>query len=125
MNSFHETGFLIINENYSIVMNKNNRYEHFRNSDIKSVTVGVPDGHRHLRTIIETDKGNFVFQEATVAAIVRAYTTIKTHPQLMGIRLAGQETSDRKKGYAHYQLIETDESSEIITGEITDICGQD
>lgn len=98
--------------------NNNNEYIHFRNSDIKSVTVGIPDGHRHLRTIIETDKGCFVFQEATVAAIVRAYTTIKTHPQLTGIRLTGNETPERKKGYASYQLVETGETSEKVTGEM-------
>ena len=113
-----KTGFWKIKDNSNIIMNRDCKYEHFRNSDIKSVTMGIPNGHRHLRTIIKTEKGNFVFQEATIAAIVRAYTTIKTHPQKKGIRLIGQETPDRKKGYAPYQLVETDEISDKITGEM-------
>lgn len=116
----------MIDQNYKNNEYENeNEYEHFRNSDIKSVTMGIPDGHRHLRTIIETEKGNFVFQEATIAAIVRAYTTIKTHPQIKGTRLTGKETTDRKKGYAPYQLVETNETSEQITGEMGRIFDQE
>ena len=106
----------------------NTEYIHFRNSDIKSVTVGIPDGHRHLRTVIETEKGSFVLQEATVAAIVRAYTTVKTHPQTKGVRLEGAETEDRKKGYAPYQLVETGDSSGAVTallgGILTEFTGK-
>jgi len=36
---------------------KEKGYIHFRNSDVKSITAGVPEGHMHLRTIIETDGG--------------------------------------------------------------------
>jgi len=88
---------------------------------VKSVTMGIPGGHKHVRTIIETDAGKFIFQEATVAAIVRAYTTIKTHPQTRAVRLVGKETEERKKGYAAYQLVETGESPLELSNELAGI----
>ncbi|MCD4785631.1 MAG: hypothetical protein K8T10_17555 [Candidatus Eremiobacteraeota bacterium] len=94
----------------------------YRNSDVKSVTMGVPSGHRHIRTVIETVEGEvFVFQEATVSAIVRAYTTIKTHPQKSAVRLDGEELDTKKKGYAGYQLMESDEDSGAICDNLSDI----
>lgn len=86
----------------------------YKNSDIKSVSMGVPPGHRHIRTSIETPEGVLVFQEATIAAIVRAYTTIKTHPITESIKLNNIQLNDRKKGYAEFQLIESDDQNLLL-----------
>ena len=54
-----------------------------RNGDVDRVLIGVPEGHKHLRLCAKLKDGFvLVFQEATVANILRAYTTIKTHPTI-------------------------------------------
>ncbi len=59
-----------------------------KNEDIDSVLLAVPEGHRHLRLALKTKDGKkVVLQEAAVAAIVRAYVTVKTHPQMRAIKL--------------------------------------
>ncbi|MGE5300855.1 MAG: hypothetical protein ACM3MB_07820 [Acidobacteriota bacterium] len=78
-----------------------------RNEDIKEVTVGVPEGHRHIRTcIVLRDGTEFVFREAAVANILRAFVTVKTHPAKTHVRLKGKSMEQRKKGYAEWQLVE-------------------
>lgn len=83
------------------------------NADIKDILVAAPEGHQHLRTTITLHSGEvIVFQEATLANLVRAYLQVKTHPQRKSIRLVGQELRDgeRKKGFAAWQLLEEKES---------------
>ena len=53
-----------------------------------------------------------MFQEASIAGLVRAYTTIKTHPIIKVVHLEGKEPADTKKGYAHYQLMESNIKSD-------------
>jgi len=77
------------------------------NEDVKEVTAEIPEGHRHLRTMIVLNDGTeFVFQEATVANLVRAYLTVKTHPVKSKVTLKGMSLSERKDGYAEWQLVE-------------------
>ncbi len=77
------------------------------NEDIKEVLVEVPEGHRHVRTrIVLQDGTEVVFQEAAVANIVRAFITVKTHPEKASVRLRGSKTGERKPGYAEWQLLE-------------------
>jgi len=77
------------------------------NEDIKELTAEIPEGHKHLRTaIILQDGTEFVFQEATIANLVRAYVTVKTHPTIKKVRLEGKKLSERKDGYAEWQLVE-------------------
>lgn len=45
------------------------------------------------------------FQEATIANLVRAYISIKTHPALSKIILGGTKLDERKDGYAEWQLL--------------------
>lgn len=78
----------------------------FRNCDIEEVLIGVPKGHRHLRVALKTTQGTLVFQEATLAGLLRAYVTVKTHPLLAALRLKGRELSARKAGFASHQLME-------------------
>ncbi len=78
-----------------------------RNEDVSAVCMDIPDGHRHLRTTVVLQDGTeLTFQEATVASIVRAYTTIKTDPRKASVKLKGQVIPVRKPGYAEWQLIE-------------------
>ncbi len=77
------------------------------NEDIKEVSAEIPHGHRHVRTrIVLHDGTEFIFQEAAVANIVRAYITLKTDPVKTSVRLKGRKLEERKKGYAEWQLIE-------------------
>ena len=79
------------------------------NEDVKQVLTEIPAGHHHLRTtIILRDGREFTFQEATIANLVRAYITVKTHPAAKKIRLTGKRVEERKEGYAEWQLIEAE-----------------
>lgn len=81
----------------------------FKNEDIKEAVIEVPEGHRHLRTTILIQDGQrLIFQEATIANIVRAYVTVKTSPTVKRVRLVGLSLpkGERKPGYASWQLIE-------------------
>ena len=78
-----------------------------RNEDIEELTAEIPEGHLHLRTAIRLRDGTeLVFQEATAAAIVRAYITVKTHPTILRVRLIGKKQEERKDGYSGWQLME-------------------
>lgn len=77
------------------------------NEDIKELIAEIPEGHKHLRTtIILQDGTELVFQEATIANLVRAYTTVKTHPTIKKVILKGKKLIERKDGYAEWQLLE-------------------
>ncbi len=77
------------------------------NEDIKELVAEIPEGHRHLKTTLALQDGTeFVFQEAAVANLVRAYITVKTHPSKKKVVLKGRKTGERKDGYAEWQLLE-------------------
>jgi hypothetical protein len=78
------------------------------NEEIKELIAEVPEGHRHLRTTLVLQDGREItLQEATVANLVRAYVTVKTHPACYRLRLSGQRLTSRKEGFAEWQLLET------------------
>lgn len=78
-----------------------------RNEDVAGVLAEIPEGHRHLRTTLTfADGSSFTFQEATIAAIVRAYIAVKTDPVCKRVVLTGRTVEGRKPGYAEWQLIE-------------------
>jgi len=92
-----------------------------KNEDIDSVLLAVPEGHRHLRLALTTSDGEtVVLQEAAVAAIVRAYVTVKTHPQMRAIKLISAKAEGLKEGYAADQLIES-EADEAVIDQMTDL----
>ncbi len=77
------------------------------NEEVKELTVEIPEGHKHLRTTIVLHDGrSFTFQEASIANLVRAYITVKTHPQKRMVRFSARKLVDRKEGYAEWQLVE-------------------
>ena len=78
-----------------------------RNEDIKEILVEIPEGHKHVRTKITLqDNTELVLQEAAIANITRAYITVKTHPQKESVKLKGRQLTDKKYGYAGWQLLE-------------------
>jgi hypothetical protein len=78
-----------------------------RNRDVAEVVVEAPAGHEHLRASLRlVDGTEWVLQEATLANLVRAYVSLKTHPTLGRVRLVGRAVGDRKPGYAEWQLLE-------------------
>jgi hypothetical protein len=79
------------------------------NEEVKSLITEIPEGHKHLRTTIELHDGRtFTFQEATIANLVRAYISVKTHPVKKSVHYRGRKLSARKDGYAEWQLIESE-----------------
>ncbi len=77
------------------------------NDEITEVLLEVPSGHTHLRTrLLLRDGSELVFQEATIANIVGAYTAIRTHPTRASVRLRGRVVTGGKNGFAEYQLLE-------------------
>jgi hypothetical protein len=78
-----------------------------RNEDILFLTAEIPEGHRHLRTtLVLRDGSELVFQEAATAALARAYVGIKTHPLKTRIAMRGVGITERKEGFAEWQLLE-------------------
>ena len=83
-----------------------------RNEDVAEIVAEIPAGHRHLRTtMVLADGSAITLQEATVAAIVRAYVAVKTDPLRDKVALKGRKVAGRKEGYAEWQLLEDRESS--------------
>ena len=81
-----------------------------RNEDVTRVVAEIPEGHRHLRTTMTlADGSSLTFQEATMAALVRAYISVKTDPLRSRVVLAGKRVEGRKTGYAEWQLLEEPE----------------
>jgi hypothetical protein len=77
------------------------------NEDIVEVLAEIPEGHRHIRTkVVLRDGTEFVFREATMANIVRAFVTVKTDPVKKSVRLKGRRLEERKDGFAEWQLRE-------------------
>jgi hypothetical protein len=90
------------------------------NDALKQALMAVPAGHRHIRLVITTREGDtVVLQEAAVAAIVRAYTSIKTHPSRRAVKLVSRTPEGLKEGYAKDQLIEEEVADEEVVAEIT------
>jgi len=81
----------------------------YRNSDVQKIVAFIPPCHRHLRLVIVTKDQVIVLHEATVAAIVRAYIDIITHPIKKAVEYAQVKLgkNSKKQGYAKDQLIES------------------
>jgi cell division septal protein FtsQ len=91
---------------------------------VNKILVGVPEGHKHLRISIKLKNGLvLIFQEATIANILRVYTTVKTHPSVRAEELKMRTlTADlRKDGYAVHQLLETPRKNEDVERELKEL----
>ena len=102
-------------------MNKHNDniVKIYKNEDVKRIITFIPEGHKHIRILIQTGNEIIVFQEATVAALVRAYIDIKTHPLRNAIELENIKLEKKKSGYASYQLIESKKDEASILRELS------
>jgi len=94
-----------------------------RNEDVEEILIGVPKNHKHLRICLKIKNKTLIFQEATIANLVRAYITIKTHPNVKALKLKRKlmPETEIKNGYAKHQLIEVVEKAEEIEKEITEL----
>ena len=92
-----------------------------RNEDIEKVLIGIPKGHKHLRVCIKLkNNSTMIFQEATIANILRVYITIKTHPTIKAqeLKMCRTDKTSQKQGYALHQLLETSRNQEEIEEEL-------
>jgi len=64
-----------------------------------------------------------IFQEATLANILRGYVTVKTHPKTRAqeLLMKSLSTESIKKGFAKYQLLETLKQDEVIEEELRNL----
>jgi len=95
----------------------------YSNEDVEEIVAAIPQNHRHIRVLIRFRDQEIVLQEATVAAITRAYLSILLHPTRRGVVLRKIElnASIRKPGYAEHQLMEVSDSEEEAVEIITRI----
>ncbi len=80
----------------------------YRNSDVEAIIAGIPRGHYHIRMMLVFKNQAIVLHEATIAAIVRAYIDIITHPLRRAVVMYRRRLTEKKHGYAQDQLIEVD-----------------
>ena len=90
-----------------------------RNRAVARIVVGIPEGHEHLRARIESVAGDVItLQEATLAALARAYIEIKTHPTRKAIELRSELVGERKPGFAEHQLLEVESDPASLASEL-------
>ena len=90
-----------------------------RNRSVVRLLVGVPEGHEHIRARIETASGDVItLQEATLAALCRAYMDVSTHPRRRAVELRSAPVEDRKHGFAVHQLIEVAVAEGLVRAEL-------
>lgn len=90
----------------------------YPNQCVRRVTAFIPEGHRHVRLILEfCDGETIILHEATVAGIVRAYASTALHPTRKAVSLTSRKLEHRKPGYAEWQLVE----EELDEGEILSV----
>lgn len=98
------------------------------NEEVEALTMAIPEGHKHLRAAIATVGGDtIVLPEAVIAALVRGYVQIKTHPTLKALRMTTQFVENRKQDFATQQLLEVEARAELIQesmAKIIDVLGQ-
>jgi len=93
----------------------------YPNEKVKRVIAAIPPGHKHLRLVIELEDQTIVLQEATAAAIVRAYVDVVTHPARKAVEFASKKVVGAKNGYAEHQLVESEKGEEEVLREIAKI----
>jgi hypothetical protein len=90
-----------------------------RNRSVQRIVVGIPEGHQHVRARIETAAGDVItLQEATLAALCRAYIDVTTHPRRHAVELVSAPLTDAKEGFASWQLLEASTAEEELRREL-------
>ena len=95
----------------------------YSNEEVRRIIAFIPPGHHHVRLILELADKTIILQEATVAAIVRAYASTALHPTRRAVELVHHVLSprDKKHGFASHQLIESGRREEEVLEEATRI----
>ena len=95
----------------------------YRNEDVERIIAFIPRGHLHTRFIIELGDQTIVLQEATVAALVRAYAMVAAHPVRRAVELQGRrlQRGERKPFFADWQLLETGRPEEEVLREAEEL----
>ena len=89
-------------------------------TEVEQIVFGIPENHKHCRLMIKTNQNQtFIFSEALVAAIVRSYVSVKTHPTRRAIKMAQKIIAKPKDDFATYQLIETTANDSDIQFELS------
>ncbi len=95
------------------------KHQLLRNRALTRLVVGIPEGHEHIRARLETAAGDVItLQEATVAALVRAYTDVAAHPTRHAVELRVQRVEEGKEGFATHQLLEFDTNEALLRREL-------
>ncbi len=91
----------------------------YKNEDVVKIVGIIPREHQHLRLLIFFKDQVIVLHEATVAAIVRAYVNIVSHPTRRAVELIQTRLGKdvRKLGYAEVQLVDSLRSEDEILSE--------
>lgn len=91
----------------------------YPNECVRRVIAFIPEGHMHTRFILDLGDQVMVLHEAAVAALVRAYALVATHPTRRAVELEIRRLGkrERKPGYAEWQLLETGRSEEEVLEE--------
>lgn len=98
---------------------------HLSTHDVNRLLFGIPATHKHYRlALITRDDDCLVLSEALVAAIARAYVSIKTHPLRASIEMASRPLQSPKADFASYQLLETETDSSAIQLELRELLGK-
>jgi hypothetical protein len=101
------------------------RVKKIRNAQVQRILLGVPRSHKHLRAVLElTDGTKLILHEATLASIVRAFLFAKLDPVQDAVELMGSELTERRAGFAEYQLLVTEKASKRVKAELTNILEQ-
>ncbi len=61
-------------------MTKREDLKVYRNEDVLEIIAAIPHGHQHTGFLIRFKDQEILLQEATVAALVRAYVLVSLHP---------------------------------------------
>ena len=89
-------------------------------SNVEQLLFGIPKDHKHCRLVVRTDQNQvLVCSEALVAAIVRSYISVKTHPERLAIEMNQKILEQQKNDFASFQLLETDKDDLDIQKELS------
>jgi hypothetical protein len=98
---------------------------HLSTDAVDRLLFAIPATHKHYRLALITRENEcLILSEAVVAAVVRAYVGIKTHPLLTGIEMTSVTLPSPKEDFANHQLLETEKSSAAIQAELLELLGR-
>jgi len=69
----------------------------YKNEDVVEIIAAIPRGHYHTRFLIRFKDQEIILQEATVAALVRAYAMVAAHPTRRGVISSRRRSWIKKK----------------------------